>query len=684
MPGIESSMRIAVVLSAYDKMSGQINAAVNKVQSKLTGFSKKMNSLADGSYQTGKELVASGLAIGAPIVAATKKAMDFEDAMANVAKVANLDRASQEFKGLSSDALQLSKYLATNADDVGTLYSSLLSGGTAITDLSKVAQIAGEASVAFDMTQESAGDAFMTMKNAMALTVDETKKAFDATNAITNKFGGKASDILFYMSSGGASVARTLKATAPEMEAFGRALMQSGVAAGEAGTVMERFRVGLYKNAEAKRIFDKAGGGAKGIAAVFEAAKKTGDPFKWFQAHSFGQYSSNMALLSGNLGNLQTMLKYVGDESNYLGSANQEFANRTTTTSFKLNQLKQSFYAAAISAGGTLLPILKSLADKFAPLMDKVGKFIEKNPGLVKGIITAAAGFSALALTGGYFAFVIGGVAKFLDIGATAFSFVAKSIGFVVKAFQFLRLVILANPVIAIIAGIAVAAFLIYKYWDKIKEFFKMVWEGVKKIFAATWQWIKQMFLNYTPQGLIIKHWSKITAFFSNLWAGVKAVFMGMVNWITGLGITFYNAGKNIITSIWNGIKAMVNKPIEAVKSMVGKIRNLLPFSPAKDGPLKDIHRIRLVETIAESIKPASLVNKMNRVAKLTYNAIAKPQGRSVSAIGSTGSGVTMNITINLSGSATKQDGQMIASEIKKQFSQLMKKYNQQQSRVSF
>lgn len=54
--------------------------------------------------------------------------MNFEDAMADVAKVANLDRASAEFKGLSDDALELSKHLATSADDVGKLYASLLAG----------------------------------------------------------------------------------------------------------------------------------------------------------------------------------------------------------------------------------------------------------------------------------------------------------------------------------------------------------------------------------------------------------------------------------------------------------------------------------------------------------------------------------------------------------------------------
>src|SRR5690242_8305731 len=103
---LEASMKIAVILSAYDKMSGTINQAVNKASAKLSSFAKRADNLADKSFKTGQQLAAAGIAAGAPLVAVTKKAMDFEDAMANVAKVANLDRASKEFKNLSSDAIK--------------------------------------------------------------------------------------------------------------------------------------------------------------------------------------------------------------------------------------------------------------------------------------------------------------------------------------------------------------------------------------------------------------------------------------------------------------------------------------------------------------------------------------------------------------------------------------------------
>ena len=39
----------------------------------------------------------------------------------------------------------------------------------------------------------------------------------------------------------------------------------------------------------------------------------------------------------------------------------------------------------------------------------------------------------------------------------------------------------------------------------------------------------------------------------------------------------------------------------------------MLPFSPAKEGPLSTLHKVNIIGTIAESIKPSPLINAMQR-----------------------------------------------------------------------
>lgn len=263
--------------------------------------------------------------------------------------------------------------------------------------------------------------------------------------------------------------------------------------------------------------------------------------------------------------------------------------------------------------GGLLLPTVNKLADKVIAFIPKIQQWIDKHPQLIKFAAALSVGLLVLGGIGKVLAFTISSLSTVINVASTAFKFMGTTLKFVGRIF-------LTNPIGLIITAIAVAAYLIINNWSKIKAFFIRLWNGVKQIFSAAWNFVKNLFLNYTPHGMIIKHWSKISNFFGNLWKGVKNVFMGFIKWFVNLHVQFYNAGKNIVMSIWNGIKAFISKPIDAIKGMVKKIRNLLPFSPAKEGPLKDIHRIKLVETIASSINAKPLLNAMKNVTGQVFN----------------------------------------------------------------
>lgn len=723
------SMTLKVILEAYDKMNGPMNKAINNAQGKLTQFAQRSDHLANKAYHSGKEMTAAGLAVAAPLVAVTKMAMDFEDAMADVAKVANMDRASEEFKKMSVEVLNTSEHLATSGDNVAKLYSSLLAGGTARGELSQVARIAGEASVAFDMTQEAAGEAFMTMKNAMGKSVEETKKAFDATNAITNKFGGKASQILDFMSSGGASVARTLNASAPEMEAFGRTLMMSGVSASEAGTVMQRFRVGLYKNAEALAIFKKAGGGADGMKAVFDAAQKSGDSFKWFQAHKFGEYASQMSLVSMNGEKLGEMLEFVGNEQNYVNSANQEFANRTSTTSFKLNQAKIAFQNAAIKAGTVLLPVLTSLIKAVTPLIERLSKWVEKNPKLVEGIAKAAAVFSALALAGGYVSFALSGVFRLFNlaaVGGRGFMAVIRAIVNIKKIaswWSFLFQVRLLQvreasakatfwmkklghairtdatnafkSVSQFITGRAIPALkacgsFIAGGFSRAVMIGKMAWQALGVAFTANpiGFILKALAIVATIVfGLLIAKFGSVKGALNALGRYIKVAarvmfwpiflvielvrrkFDTIIAVIEKVKKLFRTIGKGIMNFLGMGVEEGKDEPVKKIAGVTKEMRAHLPSSPAKKGAFRDLHKIKIAETLAKTITLSPFGLIMGTLAKgaigLFNKGLNKPGSVQMAKAGSGGGAITANFTINLSGGATEKDANRIAQAVR-------------------
>src|SRR5699024_12122407 len=64
----------------------------------------------------------------------------------------------------------------------------------------------------------------------------------------------------------------------------------------------------------------------------------------------------------------------------------------------------------------------------------------------------------------------------------------------------------------------------------------------------------------------------------------------------------FKNAGKNMITAIGDGIKNAAGAVKDKMSNLVGSLRDMLPFSPAKEGPLRDLHKLNFGGTIADSI----------------------------------------------------------------------------------
>src|SRR5690625_5873975 len=83
----------------------------------------------------------------------------------------------------------------------------------------------------------------------------------------------------------------------------------------------------------------------------------------------------------------------------------------------------------------------------------------------------------------------------------------------------------------------------------------------------------------------------------------VSTGIKGALKVVTGMVSSFKEAGEKIISMIADGIKGAASKVTGAAKDLMGKVRNLLPFSPAKDGPLTDLHQLNFGGTIADSIR---------------------------------------------------------------------------------
>lgn len=178
----------------------------------------------------------------------------------------------------------------------------------------------------------------------------------------------------------------------------------------------------------------------------------------------------------------------------------------------------------------------------------------------------------------------------------------------------------------------------------------------------------------------IIADWKPISAFFINLWTNVKTSFLDFVNWVYNIPGRLYQAGMNIVSSIWEGIKSKWGEFMAWWAEKIQVVRDYLPFSPAKRGALRDIHRIRLVETIAQGIKAKPMLDAMDN----TMGAVANYRGGRRAGMGAGNSHITYAPVYNVTGAGSLEDIRQVQQEGLVAFDRKMKEWERQKERKSF
>ena len=130
------------------------------------------------------------------------------------------------------------------------------------------------------------------------------------------------------------------------------------------------------------------------------------------------------------------------------------------------------------------------------------------------------------------------------------------------------------------IASWRTVALTIGTVWNMIASLVRIGWAIISGIFKASLQ-----ILTGDWSGA----WITIKQMFVDVWEGIKGYFGAIVGWFTGLGTIFYDAGVGLITAFKDGIMATWESLKGGVTKVLGWIRDLLPGSDARRGPLSDL-----------------------------------------------------------------------------------------------
>ena len=136
----------------------------------------------------------------------------------------------------------------------------------------------------------------------------------------------------------------------------------------------------------------------------------------------------------------------------------------------------------------------------------------------------------------------------------------------------------------------------------------------------------------------------------------IGVAIAGVVSAVAVWGTRMFAAGENLVKQIGAGIMSGAHWAIDAIGGVVAKVRAYLPFSPARRGALRDLHRVRIVEELSRGIQPSAAVRAMRRTTQAIALAgmIAMP---GAAAAGAGGLNVTIPMTINVHGDVYDGDG---------------------------
>ncbi|ONK22998.1 hypothetical protein BLX87_12975 [Bacillus sp. VT-16-64] len=133
-----------------------------------------------------------------------------------------------------------------------------------------------------------------------------------------------------------------------------------------------------------------------------------------------------------------------------------------------------------------------------------------------------------------------------------------------------------------------------------IRSVISGVWNGIVSVISTVVNTIRSV-INDVFNALAGIVQSALTNVSSAVSDGINSALTAVTDMVS----RFFDAGRNIVTSIADGISSAISIVTDAIDNVASRIRDFLPFSPAKEGPLRDIQKLNFGGTIAQSIKSA-------------------------------------------------------------------------------
>lgn len=398
--GKEYSLAVKIAGSVASSFNSAMGAAENRI-SGLGQIAKQAAAIASAAW--------GALKIGEFVTDSVQAAVDFESAMADVAKVVDGLRdengnLTDSYYAMSDSIVQMSKDIPMAAEDLAAITAAAGTAGIAADELTTFTETAAKMGVAFDTTAEQAGDWMAKWRTSFTMSQEEVTALADQINYLSNNSASTASEISTIVTAVG-PLGDVAGISAAQIAALGSTMVGVGVQQDVAATGIRKLattmvagssatkaqatvlqQLGLDATEMAERMQTDAEGA---ILTFLEAVSKLPEAEQAAALKNyFGQESVGaIAPLLTNLDVLRERFEMVADAQLYAGSMDAEYAARAATTANNIQLYENRIAALKIQIGNYLLPVVNKVLGAASTGLDWLSDKIASAEGTVSGFI---------------------------------------------------------------------------------------------------------------------------------------------------------------------------------------------------------------------------------------------------------------------------------------------------------
>ncbi len=640
--GTENASVMSRMTSAMSKYLEKI-PLVNKMMQTPRGRNALGALSSEGIAMAGERLYNFSMNAARGMYEASRGAMEFESAMADVRKVVEFD-SKEDFNKMSKAVLELSTRIPMAQSGLAQIVAAGGQSGIEKDNLVKFAEAAAKMAIAFDISADQAGEMMAKWRTAFKLSQPEVEALADKINYLSNTVAATAPEISDVVTRIG-PLGELGGLASGEIAALGASMIAAGVDSDVAATSIKNLILAMTagESATGRQVegFAKLGIEAEDLAVRMQTDAKGAivDFFAALQSQDVAERGAilrdivgkeSIEGLSGfltNLDKLQENFTKVAGAQQYAGSMQKEYEERSQTTEYSIQRMNNQWDAMKITIMTSLLPIIQKAAEFIGKVAEGVQKFANEHPQLMTFLTTTAAILVGVGVVlGGLVAIIFPIIAAVTGL-AGVFGVAATTVlGFGAAA-------------IGVIAGVAALAAAVYLYWDEICAFLSNEVAYIDKVISDG--------LNGA--------WNAIVDFCKNIRKDFSEVF----DWLSGK---------------WEWISGILSQPISTTVSAI------FSSDKAESNAAGGIYSrgaflTTFAEDSGESAIPHTPTARNIGLLARTNEIMGSPLG---------GNSYSIPISITVNGSADAGAASSIAAEVEAAVRRALANIENQKARVSY